>query len=356
MKAAILVLSLVWFQLALHADEPFSGELKLKLRPLDSKVPMSDSRTPAISNMLTSNEYQIVLDGGTATTKYKEQGKERDGKGTITLTILNGMDPLTKTRAKFIGSLRIEITNPGWNRDKFITRIEIPLEQTRVMQKVTGSPIPEPVLGLAATATVDQLWLDELSNGTRRYIDPMGIRMHFDYSVEVIKNPFQPPTPSELAARFDHSYAWFDQGGCGRLNLYLHEYLLAHPDAMSYVGNTEEVEVKGFAESLAKMPPIKVSDQNGIKQALKIANGHVYSTWGAEIHFAVDRDHDGFVTVGKQRSSTKYGVSDPFAYDKNYHYKWATGIFVSLPDKMLPGSSSSIVTLDDNDYDRLKQK
>ena len=115
----------------------------------------------------------------------------QEEKGAVTLTILNGIDPATRRPAKLQGSLGIEITKSGWTRDKFVIRITIPIEPTGEMRKVSASPDPEPVLGFASTASADMLWLDTLPNGIARYTDPMGIRMHSEYTVEILKNPLK---------------------------------------------------------------------------------------------------------------------------------------------------------------------
>ncbi|MEZ5323445.1 MAG: hypothetical protein R3F19_00040 [Verrucomicrobiales bacterium] len=60
--------------------------------------------------------------------------------------------------------------------------------------------------------------------------------------------------------------------------------------------------------------------------------------WGAPIRFAVDRNHDGFISAGGQKASTRYGVDDPFVYDPGYKYLRASGDFVTLPDRILSQS------------------
>jgi hypothetical protein len=148
----------------------FSAEFKLKAKG-------------KVEELMIGTEYQITIEGGTATLKYTREGKPQTDTGSVTLTILSGIDPATKRPAKFVGFLRIDAATPGWVRDKFITRIEIPLEVVQGQSEAR--------LRFGDTATIDRLWRDDLSNGITRYSDPMGVRIHSDYSVEVIRSPLK---------------------------------------------------------------------------------------------------------------------------------------------------------------------
>lgn len=178
MKSIVLGIALLLAPFVSSAQESFSGEFQLKAKTL-------------LEGVMLAPDYRIVVDGGKATVKFTRDGKPQEVNGTVVLSTRNGIDPATKRPAKFSGFLRVEVVNSGWARDKFITRIEIPMQPTGATQKVSGSPDPQPVIGFAPTASVELLWLDVLSNGLSSYSDPMGIRMSADYSVDVIKNPIK---------------------------------------------------------------------------------------------------------------------------------------------------------------------
>jgi hypothetical protein len=156
-------------------------------------------------------------------------------------------------------------------------------------------------------------------------------------------------------ANYDASYAWFDQAaGGGLINFFLYRYVREHPSAVTYVSDdSEEVQVSGFIDSLRAAEPLYMRDHSNRKHKVRITSEGVFTPWGSRIHFAVDRNHDGFLTAAGQRGSTRYGVADPWAYDKNYSYSFATGVFLTLPDPKLSQTDSSFVTVDNNDYDRV---
>lgn len=155
---------------------------------------------------------------------------------------------------------------------------------------------------------------------------------------------------------FDQQYAWFNQTqGGGTLNFYLHRIIEMNPQAVSYIGSTEEVQVEGLFELMQKDFPIYLHDSSGRKREFLTDGKTIKTPWGALIHFAVDRDGDGYVSVENQKSSTRYGVANPWTYDPSYKYSRATGVFVNLPDTVLGNVDSSLVTLDNNDYQRLKE-
>jgi hypothetical protein len=178
MKSIALGIAFLLVPFVSSAQEPFSGEFQLKAKT-------------QIKGVMLSPDYRIIVDGGNATVKFTKDGKPQEAKGTVVLSYRNGIDPATKRPAKFSGFLRVEVTNSGWARDKFITRIEIPMQPTGATQKGPDSPDPQPVIGFASTASVELLWLDVLSNGLSSYSDPMGIRMNADYAVDVVKNPIK---------------------------------------------------------------------------------------------------------------------------------------------------------------------
>ena len=157
-------------------------------------------------------------------------------------------------------------------------------------------------------------------------------------------------------ANFDQAYSWHNQSsGAGVVNFYIHRILSANPDAVHYVGQTEEATIDGLVEAIAVDAPIYFHDSSGRKRKMDIRDGQLFTPWGSRIRTAVDRDHDGFVTVDGQRGSTKYGVADPWSYDPNYNYAQASGVFLTLPDKVITQPDGAMVTLDDTDYKRLKE-
>lgn len=178
MKSIVAALLLWFLPFAVIGQATFSGEFRLKAKT-------------SVEAMMLAPEYQVLVDGGNATLKFTRNGSPLESKGTASLTIRNGIDPTTKRPAKLIGFLRVEVIDSGWSRDKFVTRIDIPLEPTGEMRKATASPVPVPVLGFASTAAAEVLWLDVLSNGISRYSDPMGIRLQSEYGVEIIKDPLK---------------------------------------------------------------------------------------------------------------------------------------------------------------------
>jgi hypothetical protein len=156
-------------------------------------------------------------------------------------------------------------------------------------------------------------------------------------------------------AAFDQRYAWFDQvSGGGAINFYIHQIMAEAPDAVQFIDDTEEVTISGLAERVRRDGPVYYHDHSGRKRPLQMDGDKILSPWGAPVRFAVDRNHDGFISAGGQKAGTRYGVGDPFAYDPAYKYLRASGVFLSLPDPVLSHSDSTMVTLDDNDYNRLK--
>lgn len=178
LKSIALGFALLLVHFVANAQESFSGEFQLKAKA-------------HIEGLTLAPDYRIVVEGGSATVKFTKDGKAQEERGGIMVTVLSGIDLTTKRPAKFSGFLRTTVIKSGWARDKFVTRIEIPIEPTGATRKVPSSPDPEPILGFASTASVDRQSLDVLPNGISRYSDPMGIRKHSDYTVEVIKNPIK---------------------------------------------------------------------------------------------------------------------------------------------------------------------
>jgi hypothetical protein len=155
---------------------------------------------------------------------------------------------------------------------------------------------------------------------------------------------------------FDRPYSWYNQAsGGGIVNFYIHRIVSANPEALHYIGETEEATVDGLVEAMAADAPIYFHDSSGRRQKMEIRDGKLFTPWGSRIHLAVDRNHDGFVTAGGQQGSTKYGCANPWSYDRQYQYARASGVFLTLPDAAITETDSTMVTLDDTDYNRLKE-
>ncbi|MES2596310.1 MAG: hypothetical protein V4662_13280 [Verrucomicrobiota bacterium] len=158
---------------------------------------------------------------------------------------------------------------------------------------------------------------------------------------------------ADFDAAFDERYAWFDSiSGGGRINFYIHEIMVETPGAIHFMDDTEEVTVSGLVECMQRDFPLYYRDHSGRKRLMKIDGQHILAPWGKPVRFAIDRNHDGFISAGGQKAGTCCGVADPFTYNPNYKYLRASGVFVTMPDSMLSESDSSMVTLDDNDYRR----
>lgn len=157
-------------------------------------------------------------------------------------------------------------------------------------------------------------------------------------------------------ANFDQAYSWHNQtSGAGVVNFYIHRILAANPASVHYIGQTEEATIDGLVEAISADAPIYFHDSAGRKRKMDIRDGQLFTPWGTRIRTAVDRDHDGFVTVDGQRGSTKYGVADPWSYDPNYKYTRASGVYLTLPDEVITAPDGAMVTLDDVDYSRLRE-
>ena len=139
--------------------------------------------TKPVQGMMLKNEYKISIAGGTATIGYTHEGKQCEDKGTVALTIHNGIDPVTKQLPQFDGFIRIEFTKPGWVRDKFVTRFNLPF--------TAPATDKAPKASYAAEVYGEMLWLDILSSGLTRYTDPMNIRLKVPYTLTVTKDPLQ---------------------------------------------------------------------------------------------------------------------------------------------------------------------
>lgn len=154
-------------------------------------------------------------------------------------------------------------------------------------------------------------------------------------------------------SKYDASYAWFDQtGGPGKLNFYLHEYVSRHPTSVSFPkSDSEEISVEGFLDYVRKQDSTEMPDHSGRIRYMKIKDDGIYTEWGAKIRLAADRNHDGYIDVDGQRGCARYGFSapDPSAVKSGF----ASAVFVSLPDKVLKDTTSSLVTLDTKTYERL---
>jgi hypothetical protein len=129
-----------------------------------------------------SKNYHIVIMGGTATIKHIINTEEIESNGTASLTLHAGVNPVTRKFEKTTGLITVEMVLPGWNNDKFVTRIDLPF---------TAPPTDKaPKVTFLEVTAVEMLWRNVSPDGLVRYTDPMNVRMKAPYKVKVVKNPF----------------------------------------------------------------------------------------------------------------------------------------------------------------------
>jgi len=143
-------------------------------------------------------------------------------------------------------------------------------------------------------------------------------------------------------------------GGADRLNYWLRDYVSEHPSSVSYPDpNSEEVVVDGFLDYVRENVSLVVHDRDGRSRKMQIRSDGIYTTWGARIRFAIDRNRDGYIDAGGQRIGVRPGFANPYTDRPDYHPGFASAIFVSLPDPMLPHAVTGMIPLDSETYARL---
>jgi hypothetical protein len=167
----------------------------------------------------------------------------------------------------------------------------------------------------------------------------------------------QHPSPQTAVPRTDLTLAfnglWFNpRAGCDKLNYHLFSYTEKHPDRVTFTGEDEVANIKGFVDHLAAISPIIVLDHVGTPFSLLFFNGKILTPWGDEIIFVVDRNKDGYLSAfGEKRSVNHY--ADPWKLE-GFSYTKAVGITILKKPGFFQQGSSSIVPLNDNEYTRLK--
>lgn len=158
-----------------------------------------------------------------------------------------------------------------------------------------------------------------------------------------------------LSPKFDPRGAWFNPGeGCDILNYMLFEYTDEHPDKVKYIDESERVEVEGFTEYLAERCPIKISDYETQISFIRVVDGQVLIPTGQPVVFLIDRNGDGYLQAFGQKRSVNH-FADPWKLD-GFSYKKAVGITLEKkPDFIKDDGGSRIVSLNDNDYHRLRE-
>lgn len=162
----------------------------------------------------------------------------------------------------------------------------------------------------------------------------------------------QAATPGKLN-RFHAESVWFNPiSGCDVLNYLLFEYTDKHPKRVKYIDDSERAEVEGFLDFLRLLSPIAVHDHDGRRSALIFFEDEILTPTGQPIHFLVDRNGDGYLEAfGEKRSVNHF--ADPWKME-GFSYKKAVGITLEKRPKFIEKGASIIVSLNDNDYTRLR--
>ncbi|MGE9267961.1 MAG: hypothetical protein ACQKBY_07675 [Verrucomicrobiales bacterium] len=121
---------------------------------------------------------------------------------------------------------------------------------------------------------------------------------------------------------------------------------------MKYIDDSERVEVEGFLDFVRLLSPIAVHDDGGRRSALIIFKNQILNPTGQPIHFLVDRNGDGYLEAfGEKRSVNHF--DDPWKKE-GFSYKKAVGTTLEKRPEFIEKGSSIIVSLNDNDYTRLR--
>ncbi len=138
------------------------------------------------------------------------------------------------------------------------------------------------------------------------------------------------------------------------LNYYLFDYTDKHPDRVKFAGDDEVVTVEGFFEYLASKSPIFVSGFGGDQYSLIFFHGSIFTPWGDEIFFLIDRDKDGYLTAFGDRRSVNH-FAEPWKME-GFKYTKAVGITLKKRPSFFMGEGNSVtVPLNDNDYTQHKE-
>jgi hypothetical protein len=153
--------------------------------------------------------------------------------------------------------------------------------------------------------------------------------------------------------RFHSKSIWYNPAsGCDVINYLLFEYTNKHPDRVKYLDDSERVEVAGFFDFIKLLSPITVSDHNNRKNALIFFKGKILTPTGQPIHLLIDRNGDGYLEAFGEKKSVNH-FADPWKKE-GFTYKKAVGITLEKRPDFIEKGSSIIVSLNDNDYTRLK--
>ena len=169
----------------------------------------------------------------------------------------------------------------------------------------------------------------------------------------------QSPSPQTIVPREDLKAAlrglWSQSGvSCGKVNYDLYAYTEKHPERVKFAGEDEVAHVEGFVDYLASMSPITVPwAENGITVSLLFHEGKLLTPWGDEIFFLIDRNKDGYLTAFGEKCSVNH-FADPWKLE-GFQYSKAVGMALrKAPDFFQSGEGATILSLNDNDYMRLK--
>ena len=101
------------------------------------------------------------------------------------------------------------------------------------------------------------------------------------------------------------------------------EYHEAYPERFNYLGEDEEVEVKGFGDYVNT----KRSEINPMLQSyVRVRTGKVLDPWGEPVRYGLDWNHNGYITIAGRNVITDH-VSPP-----RLDYHLALVVILGHPD------------------------
>ena len=173
----------------------------------------------------------------------------------------------------------------------------------------------------------------------------------------LISSSAQGQSPQTVVPRKDNlalRELWSSSGACcGKVNYHLYAYTQRHPERVKFTSDDEIANVEGFVDYLAAISPITVRwGENSNTDSLIFHEGKLYTPWGDEIFFLVDRDKDGFLSAFGVKCSIN-GYADPLKLE-GFKYSKAVGIALRKAPDFFPTEGGTILPLNDNDYTRLK--
>lgn len=144
---------------------------------------------------------------------------------------------------------------------------------------------------------------------------------------------------------------WWD--GSGILCHLLQKYVRYHWNELRWPGADEEIDPSGFIAYLRTYPTLYYWSRDGRGPQIRIKENTILSPWGAPLIIGVDRDGDGYLNIGGQRSSLKPGYADPWG-DGNFGYRIGVGLLpAAIPESIFESGANYMKILDDGTFYRL---